>query len=123
MASSCHAGLGSRAGDDGSARPEPFRVEVLPDRHRVLVAPHGELDLASVGRLATEIDELVAREFDRIVIDLRQTSFIDSTGVHLLLTCARRADARFSVIDGPLPVRRVFDLTGVRDVVTFEPAP
>jgi anti-sigma B factor antagonist len=117
------AGLGLRAGDDGYARPEPFRVEVLPDRDRVLVAPHGELDLATIGRLATAIDELVVREFDRIVIDLRQTSFIDSSGVHLLLTCARRADAHFSVIDGPLAVRRVFDLTGVRDVVTFEPTP
>jgi anti-anti-sigma factor len=123
MGSSGHAGAGLRAGGDGFARPEPFRVEIRPDRDRVFVAPHGELDLATVGLVGTEIDDLVAREFDRIVVDLRETSFIDSSGVHLLLTCAQRADARISVIDGPAPVRRVFDLAGVRDIVQFEAAP
>jgi anti-sigma B factor antagonist len=123
MVSSRHAGLESRAGGDGSARPETFRVEVRPDRDRVFIAPHGELDLATVGLVGTEIDDLVAREFDRIVIDLRETSFIDSSGVHLLLTCAQRADAHISVIDGPPPVRRVFDLAGIRDLVPFEAAP
>ncbi len=104
------------------ARPEPFSVEIRPDRHRVVVAPHGELDLETVGQVAAEVEELVARGFDAIVIDLRATSFIDSSGVHLLIECSRRDDARITVVDGPLAVSRVFDLAGVRDVLPFEEA-
>jgi len=40
--------------DEGSIpRPpaEAFRIETRPDRHRVLVAPHGELDLATAADL------------------------------------------------------------------------
>ena len=105
------------------ARPaEAFSIEIRPDRSRVLVVPHGDLDLASVGPLAAEIDELVSRGFNALVIDLRATSFIDSTGIRLMLTQTSRTDARITLIDGPDIVSRVFDLTGVRQILPFEPA-
>jgi hypothetical protein len=53
-----------------------FSVETRPDRRRVIVVPHGELDLATVDEVADEVDELVAHDFDAIVIDLRATSFV-----------------------------------------------
>src|SRR4051794_10571836 len=100
-----------------------FRVEIRPDRDRVFVVPHGELDLATVGNVAEEVDALVERGFDSIVVDLRETSFIDATGVCLLLRQSARTDARIAVIDGPREVSRVFDLAGVRQVLSFEAAP
>lgn len=105
-----------------SAQPEPFSVEVRPDRRRVLIIPHGELDLDTVPVVATQVDELIARGFDVLVIDLRETSFIDSSGVHLLFKCAQRTDARITVIDGPPAVSRIFDLTSAREILTFETA-
>jgi anti-anti-sigma factor len=122
MRNIARAGLDDVNGRKAFAQPEPFSVEIRPDRHRVLVAPHGELDLDTVGQVAGDVNELVARGFDAIVIDLRATSFIDSSGVHLLIECARRADARITVVDGPPAVSRVFDLVGVRDVLSFEEA-
>lgn len=103
-----------------AAVPEPFRIEARLARERVMVVPHGELDVATVGRLAAEIDELTRRGFDAIVVDLRATSFIDSSGVHLLLDLTARQDARVTVIDGARPVRRVIDLAGVRHLIRFE---
>jgi anti-anti-sigma factor len=100
----------------------PFSVEIRPDRRRVLVVPHGELDLATVDEVAGEVDDLVARGFDAIVIDLRATSFIDSTGLRLLIQETVRKDARITVIDGPNAVSRLFDLAGVRDILPFEAA-
>jgi anti-anti-sigma factor len=102
---------------------QPFRVDVLPDRDRVIVVPHGELDLATVGELAAEVDALVDRDFQAIVVDLRATSFIDSTGVCLLLRQTARRDAQITVIDGSPLVSRIFDLAGVRHVLRFEQAP
>jgi anti-anti-sigma factor len=100
-----------------------FRIEVRPDRDRVLVAPHGELDIATVPDLAAEIDGLVASGFGTVVIDLRPTLFIDSTALHLLVGHAARSDVTISVIDGSRAVSRVFDVAGVRDAIRFEPAP
>jgi anti-anti-sigma factor len=103
--------------------PPPFRIEIEPDRERVLVAPHGELDLETVPAVADEIEDLVDRGFRNIVVDLRPVSFIDSTGVHLLLRLTARSDVTITVIDGCESVGRVFDLAGVRDVLPFEGAP
>ena len=102
---------------------EPFSVETRPDRERVIVVPFGELDMATVGRVAAEIDDLAARGFDAIVLDLRATSFIDSSGVHLLLKQTARRDIRVTLIDGGQPVRRVIDLAGIRELLPFEAAP
>jgi anti-anti-sigma factor len=101
----------------------PFWVELRPDRERVAVVPHGELDLATVGAVRAGIDELIMRGFHGIVIDLRWTSFIDSTGLCLMLTTTAREDAVVTFIDGPERVSRVFDLAGIRHVLTFEPSP
>jgi anti-anti-sigma factor len=102
--------------------PEPFSVEVLPDRRRVVVVPHGEVDIATVDQLAEEIDELVGRGFDTVVVDLRATSFLDSSGVHLLLRQSARNDALVTLVDGAPAVARVIDLAGVRRLLRFEAA-
>ena len=87
----------------------------------MLVAPHGELDIATAPGLADEIDGLVERGFGKLVIDLRATSFIDSSGLHLLVRQAARPDATISVMLGRQSMRRIFDIAGVLGVVRLEP--
>lgn len=99
--------------------PEPFDVEIRPARSRVVVAPRGELDLATTGRVEEEIDRLVAAGFDEIVLDLRKLSFMDSTGVCLIIRQAGRPDAAVRLIDGTPAVSRLFDLTSVRAELSF----
>jgi anti-anti-sigma factor len=101
------------------ARPEPFLVEIRPARSRVVVAPRGELDLATTDRLADEIDGLVNAGFDEIVLDLRELTFMDSTGLSLVVRQAQRPDATVVIVDGPAPVARLFDLTGMRAELPF----
>jgi anti-anti-sigma factor len=102
--------------------PERFRIEVRPDRGRVQVVPHGEVDMATVGQLAAEIDDLVGRGFEAVVLDLRATSFLDSSGVHMLVEQTARTDARVTLIEGGPQVRRIVDITGVRHLLRFEAA-
>jgi len=86
----------------------------------VIVAARGELDIATVDQLRAAIDELVGRGFDAIVLDLGETSFMDSSGVHLLLKQTARADARVTLSDLSEPVRRVIDLAGLGHVLPLE---
>ena len=65
--------------------PEPFSGHVRPVR-RVFVVPRGQLDMATVDQLASEIEELVGRRFETVVVDLRATSLLDSSGC-LVLWC------------------------------------
>lgn len=47
-----------------------FPVEVLPDRDRVILAPVGDLDLATADDVWEQFEALRARGFERIVLDL-----------------------------------------------------
>ena len=96
---------------------EPFAITVTRDRDEVAVVPVGEIDLASADTLAQEVGGLRAADPTRIVLDLRRVSFIDSTGLRLLISL--RNDAKRNrhalVLIPPSPaVGRIFDFTGTR---------
>jgi anti-sigma B factor antagonist len=91
----------------------PFRVDVHPERDFVRVAAVGELDVATVPELQAQISALRAAGFARLVLDLRQLTFMDSSGVALILDedrAARRNGRDFSLISGSPTVQRVLTL-------------
>jgi anti-sigma B factor antagonist len=95
-----------------------FQVVIRPERERVLVVPQGELDLATVDQVEREIQQLRARGFSDITLDLRQITFMDSTGMCLLLrldAAARSDGSSFAIIDAEGPIRRLLTLTRLRD--------
>jgi anti-sigma B factor antagonist len=110
------AAMTSGAGDPAR---QPFDVQTRPTRERAVVAPRGDLDLATFGRLESAVDDLVAAGWRSIVLDLRGLSFMDSTGLRAIVRQANRTDATVELIDGNPPVARLFDLTGVRQLLSF----
>jgi len=105
--------------------PEPFRVDVVPNRDEARVCPVGELDLATVPSVDAELAELWAAGFTRLVLDLRDVRFLDSTGVRMLLSWHGKSSADgmvFTVISGPPEVERVLVLTGVAGILTYASA-
>ena len=100
----------------------PFACDVEPERDRVRVRLAGALDMATAPILAAQLSELRESGFQRLVIDLGQLDFIDSTGLRLLL--AQDADARqdgfsIAVVPGKPAVQRVFELTKTLDLLPF----
>lgn len=78
-----------------------------------VVALAGELDLASAQAVERELGRL-AHDGDRpLVVDLAELTFIDSTGVRLLLSATRARDGGLVVRRPPPRVRRVLQLAGV----------
>jgi anti-anti-sigma factor len=57
--------------------------------------------------------------FRELVLDLRTLSFIDSSGLCLIVGQARRPGVTLRIIDGPPAVARLFELTGVYAELSF----
>jgi anti-anti-sigma factor len=93
-----------------------FELRSWPDRDRVILTVEGELDLATVSAVRTAFDDLLAAGWRNIVLDVRELTFIDSTGLSLLLDAersARRLDAAFAIVDGSPPVAKLLELVGL----------
>jgi anti-sigma B factor antagonist len=86
---------------------------------------YGEFDLSCEKRFAEVLDGLRARPPGRLVFDLRGLSFIDSSGMRLILAAhslQNKDGFDFSVIPGEGQVRRVCEVTGLdRLLPVFEP--
>ena len=90
-----------------------FTMTITERDGLTLVELTGELDLASSPELGSALEGLSGDD-RRVVLDLRGLSFMDSTGLALILRYHQRAkDERFDliVVRGPEPVDRVFRVT------------
>jgi anti-anti-sigma factor len=97
---------------------EPFTCEVTPNRDHVVLAPRGELDMATVGAVEQELRRLVDSGFRTLVLDLGGLSFMDSTGLHLVARWtaeSSRDGFAFELEPGPPAVQRVFELAGMTE--------
>ena len=102
--------------------PEPFRCELIPERERIRVAPVGELDVVAVPAVDDAIREVLAAGFSHMVLDLSRVSFMDSTGLRLVMRvdAASRADGfSLELTPGPAAVQRLFELTDTIDRFPF----
>jgi anti-anti-sigma factor len=100
----------------GQAIAPPFHVDVEPEREFVRVCPSGEIDIATTGTVRERIADLMMDGFRRILVDLRQATFLDSTGLHLMVdldASSRTGGWRFAIIAGPAEVQRAFEVTGL----------
>lgn len=99
-----------------------FTVDLHREPHRVVIVIGGELDIATTPRLQAKIDEAELSGASEIVVDLGAVSFIDSSGVNVLVQLHRRARAgaqQLLILPGPLQVQRVFTLTGLTATLRF----
>jgi anti-anti-sigma factor len=82
----------------------------------------GELDANSAPSLEAAISRLSADGTTSITLDLSKLMFIDSSGLWTI-TMARRWCAKrgceFFLIPGPESVQRIFEMTGLLDVLPF----
>jgi len=101
---------------------ERFTCNVTPERDHVIVAPRGDLDMATVGVVERELRQLHESGFRRIVLDLAGLSFIDSSGLHLVMRWSAEASRdgfAFELEPGPPVVQRIFELAAVAEELPF----
>jgi stage II sporulation protein AA (anti-sigma F factor antagonist) len=118
---------------NGPSIPEPSRAEHIirlgqlsvrsqrdEDAHTIALA--GEMDLANAAEVERELIRAESTNATRIIIDLSELTFMDSTGIRLLITAhARSRDNgdRLQLIRPPARVFRVLCIAGVDGLLPF----
>lgn len=93
------------------------------DPDGVLVAADGEIDLETAPRLTDWLNEAFASGQKKVVLDLSQVSFMDSSGVTALLVAHNEAEKTGTALVLRSPSRQTRDLfvmTGLDQVFTIE---
>ena len=103
-----------------------FLVDTQTTGRAVTLTLHGELDLVSSPIFEEALNGARESGAELIVVNLRRLEFMDSTGLHLLVTAQQRAhDAgrRFAVVRGGEHVQRLFDLSGIGELLHVVDSP
>ncbi|WP_187369393.1 STAS domain-containing protein [Baekduia soli] len=108
----------------GHPAPAPFGLsQDLRDDGTTVVSVSGELGIVSAPVLREALDVL-AGERRTVVVDLREVSFMDSSGLNLLIRVKQRAHGDGGSIrvapDIPAQVARLFELTATTDYLLSE---
>ena len=109
-----------------SQHVEPFTCQVTSDGDDVVIAPRGELDMATVGAVEAELRRAHGAGIRRFRLDLSGLSFMDSSGLHLVtrwVNESSRDGFGFELEPGPPAVQRVFELAALMDELPFRKHP
>jgi anti-sigma B factor antagonist len=86
------------------------------------VAVEGELDLSTAGELREALAGLLDRGVTRLVVNFEALSYLDSTGLGVLLGSLRRQRSRGGALQVICPPRhrRLFEITGLTKVIDLQ---
>jgi anti-sigma B factor antagonist len=114
--------MGEPATDNSSdGRWRPLRCRLDQRRDGLWIAPEGELDIGSADMVSARLEEFFVAGFPKVVLDLAGLTFMDSTGLRMIIDAHLAAAAQgveFAVAPGPPAVQRIFELTGTETLVT-----
>lgn len=92
-----------------------FCVQVELRNGVARVALNGELDMSTVPLFTDYLEDFARAAVTQIMVDLRDVTFIDSSGLRAFLLARENAQTnghRFLLIGATSPVRRLFEVSG-----------
>ncbi|GAA3092449.1 hypothetical protein GCM10010449_15260 [Streptomyces rectiviolaceus] len=104
-----------------SASPQPLHVDTVAGLGPVLMRVCGDLDMDTAPSLQTMLEPFLAQ---RVEMDLANVTFIDSSGVNVLLSHleqCRAAGGVLVVLQPSRPVQQVLQLLGVHRLLMDRP--
>src|ERR1044071_10347862 len=90
----------------------------------VVVSVGGELDMATAPQLQDQITDLLDRGLARLVFDLTDVSFCDSTGLSVFVRAKNSTDDAGGAVRLAAPqrgVRRILEVSGLVEVLRTYP--
>jgi anti-sigma B factor antagonist len=109
---------------ENAPRSVSSRLEITVSAHgtTTTIALAGECDLAQQEATRHAIRDALRRSPACVVLDLSQLTFIDSSGIHVVLELHKRSrqrNVRLVIVPGPRAVRRPFEILGLTKVLPF----
>ena len=101
-----------------------MQVDVRTVGTRDVLHVVGEVDVASVDRVREQVAALLGDGRTDLVVDLTDVTFLDSTGLGLLVGTLKRvrlAGGRMVLVVDAEPLLKVFRVTGLAQVFTIHP--
>jgi anti-anti-sigma factor len=101
----------------------PFALERQLSSGTARIVVRGELDLSTGPRAEQELRRAEAEKPETLILDLREVSFFDSTGLQLVLDAdvrAREEGRTLVVLPGDGEPRRILELAEVIDRLRVE---
>ena len=83
-----------------------------------IVQLSGELDISSAPTVESRLMEIERRDPSRLFLDLSKVSFIDSTGLSMIINAdgrARKGGRRLTIVSGDGVPRRILRTVGLED--------
>ena len=93
-----------------------FRMNVVAVADGVCVKLEGELDIAGAPELRDSLARLSEEPGCSILVDLADLTYLDSTGISVLVVAAKRVRSEggsFTVANASGSVRRILEITGL----------
>jgi anti-sigma B factor antagonist len=86
---------------------------------------HGEVDASNVKEIGDRLRSLLSNRSVAMVVDLSQTTYLDSAGINLLFALGEEMRGRQQrlglVVAEPSPIARMIALTGLNQTVPVRP--
>jgi len=104
---------------------QDIEIEVRNRDGSTVVAARGEVDVATAPALRDGLDEALDHDIGTVVVDLTGVTFIDSTGLGVLIGARRRcveAGRDLRVVVAEPRILKVFEITGLTELFTIHPS-
>ena len=92
------------------------------DDQRAVVAVRGEIDLFTAPELKATLTDAIEDGRTRIVVDLSDTTFLDSTALGVLIGAVKRLrsrDGRMTIVNTDQNIAKTFEITGLDQIFTI----
>jgi anti-anti-sigma factor len=114
--------MSSETVDERRSQHELVTIEALRERGDTILVVRGDVDMATASFLWESVEQVLP-DSERVIVDLREVGFLDSSGLSVFVRAHRRlchAGGALALRSPNPRVRRVLDLTGLGQVLTIE---
>jgi anti-sigma B factor antagonist len=106
--------------------PSEFAItEQGPEAGHHVIAVRGEIDLFTAPDLKQVLTDAIEGGEHRVVIDLSEVSFLDSTALGVLIGAVKRLRSRggaLAIVNTDPSIAKTFEITGLDQIFTILPS-
>jgi anti-sigma B factor antagonist len=100
-----------------------MKTRITKNRKEIIMELCGRLDTNAAVEVTEELNDLLAGDVKRFVLDMRDCDYVASSGLRAILGAQKKMNS----LQGTMVVKNVsgdvmevFDMTGFSDILTFE---